>query len=168
MCSVLGKVRKIPHFNSKGFNLCLGHIHCITICRPSWSSVIRNNYFFLFQQVVCHLTIWSKCLLDLRVDVCTLVFKKSSTHIIYHINIQGDFSIVLVNIMLSCILLNPNVSRAYAELKFSPRDCHCCHCYRCVFASVSGNRLYGNIAQFCLIVNSSSLAEKWIFIHKML
>lgn len=77
MCSVLGKVRKIPHFNSKGFNLCLGHIHCITICRPSWSSVIRNNYFFLFQQVVCHRTIWSKCLLDLRVDVCTLVFKKT-------------------------------------------------------------------------------------------
>lgn len=54
---------------------------------------------------------------SLRVDVCPLVLKeiqkekkKPSNHIIYCVNIQGDLSIVVINIMLSYISLNPNLS----------------------------------------------------------
>lgn len=107
---------------------------------------------------------------SLRVDVCPLVLKKRrkkkklSNHIIYYVNIQGDLSIVVINIVLSYISLNPNMS----WVKFFTRACHCCHCYHHVFASLSGNRICGIIAQFYLIVDSSSLVEKWIFTHQML
>lgn len=80
-------------------------------------------------------------------------------HIIYHVSIQGDLSIVVTNITLACKSLNLNVSRAHSELRFSPSTCHCYYCCHCVFGLISGNRVCGNVAQFYLILDSSSLVK---------
>lgn len=103
-----------------------------------------------------------------------LLFKKKkktktpTEHIICHVSIQGDLSIVDVSITLVCKSLNLNLSWAHPELKFSVSTCRCCHCYQYVFGLMSGNRICGNVAQFYLILDSSSLVKNWIFIHQLL